>query len=154
MSVEADDGYSYNQQCNCPEHQQQRRKDQPDGPLEDLFGENNNIYGNNDEKKENNTNLRISAHHCDCQSLSLQTPNSDQLKANHLAVLSGNRRPVRLVKDANDNSLVDSDDGGGGDSDLDLADHLNRNFVRNRRYTENMIRMQAMAMSDDEDFGE
>lgn len=72
-----------------------------------------------------------------------------------MAVLNGNRRPVRLVKDANDNSLVDSDeDGGGGDSDLDLADHLNRNFVRNRRYTQNMIRIQAMAMSDDEDYGE
>ena len=41
------------------------------------------------------------------------------------------------------------------DSDLELEDHLNRNFVRNRRYTESMVRIQAMAMSDeDDDYGE
>lgn len=65
-----------------------------------------------------------------------------------------------FAKDANDNCRMDvveghDDEENGGDSDLDLEDHLNKNFVRNRRYTESMVRIQAMAMSDeDDDFGE
>lgn len=87
---------------------------------------------------------------------------SEQQKANHLAVINGS--PFVKQLEANDNSrMTDLNDNRcragkeaeeEGDSDLDLADHLNKNFVRNRRYTESMVRIQAMAMSDDDDYGE
>lgn len=151
--MEADDTYHHH--CNsgqCPQH------NHPDGPLVDYLGNDNHNTMNENNNNNNSTHL----YQCSsCQRTNAATTTTsgdrDQQKANHLAVISGSV----FVKDANDNLRItcadsdnDEDGNGGGDSDLDLADHLNKNFVRNRRYTESMVRIQAMAMSDDDDYGE
>lgn len=176
--MEADDGYGYQHQCNSrrPCHQH------PDGPLDHQFIDTNNHNNNNNNinngasNETNNNNCTNCP--CSCQIISNSESTSslesspEQLKARHLAVING-RNPQEAINNNNNNHKLrritttsggaaagdefDEDDGGGGIrefSDLDLADHLNKNFVRNRRYTESMVRIQAMAMSDDEDYGE
>lgn len=157
--MEADDAY-YHNHCNsgrCHQH--------TEGPLVDVLDTDNNYNNNNNNTQINQRNN----HHpqCSCQlsnaSATKSDDTSDQQKAHHLAVING----VPFVKEVNDNGttimdaqnnqrdVYDNEEEDGGDSDLDLADHLNRNFVRNRRYTESMVRIQAMAMSDeDDDYGE
>lgn len=77
-----------------------------------------------------------------------------QLKANHLATI--NASPLTKDDHFTDNSMKanqNQDSDSDGDWDPDLVDHLNKNFVRNRKCTVSMVRIQAMAISDDDDYG-
>lgn len=148
--MDADDAYLH--QCSsgrCHSHPTHAEEDEDD-----------------DEANNNNNNSHGGTGQCPWHGSSASSSplSSDQQKALHLSVISGgtgvkgvndNRRRIDWNANEDQREAEAEEEEEGTDCDLELRDHLNKNFVRNRRYTEHMVRIQAMAMSDEEDdYGE